>query len=202
MLTAEDRLRVEAAIREAERGTAGEIVLVIARQAASYRSVPLLYALAAALLTPLPLLLWGGLPPVRTFLVQLAAAALALAVASRPALRHRLLPRAVRHARAREAAEREFAARGLAETRGRTGVLVFVALAERHAEVIGDVAIADKIEDAEWRAIVDDLVDGFGRGAPAEGLVLAIGRIGALLARHVPPGTGDTDELPNRVVML
>jgi putative membrane protein len=83
MLTQEDRLRVEAAIREAERGTAGEIVLVIARQAASYRSVPLLYALAAALLTPPPLLLWGGLPPVRLFLVQLAAAALALAAASR-----------------------------------------------------------------------------------------------------------------------
>jgi putative membrane protein len=81
-------------------------------------------------------------------------------------------------------------------------VLVFVALAERHAEVIGDVAIADKIAEEEWRAIVADLVDGFGRGAPADGLVLAIGRIGALLARHVPPGTGDRDELPNRVVML
>lgn len=201
-MTRDDMSRIEAAIREAERGTAGEIVLVLARRAASYRSVPLLYALAAALATPWPLLAWTSLAPTRAAMVQLAVAALVLAVTATPAWRHRLVPHRIRRARAREAAEREFVARGMAETRGRTGVLIYVAEAERHAEVIGDVAIAGKVADSEWREVVDDLVAGFGQGRAADGLVAAIGRVGAILARHVPPGEGDTDELPNRVVQV
>lgn len=201
-MTRDDMSRIEAAIREAERGTAGEIVLVLARRAASYRSVPLLYALVAALATPWPLLAWANLAPARAAMVQLAVAALVLAVTATSAWRHKLVPHRVRRARAREAAEREFVARGMAETRGRTGVLIYVAEAERHAEVIGDVAIAGRVADAEWRAVVDDLVAGFGQGRAADGLVAGIGRVGAILARHVPPGAGDTDELPNRVVQV
>lgn len=201
-MNAGDMSRVEAAIREAERGTAGEIVLVLARRAASYRSVPLLYALVAALATPWPLLIWTHLTPTRAAMVQFAVAALVLAVTATPAWRHRFVPNRVRRARAREAAEREFVARGMAETRGRTGVLIYVAQAERHAEVICDVAITGKVADAEWREVVDDLVAGFREGRGADGLVAAVGRVGAILARHVPPGAGDTDELPNRVVQI
>lgn len=201
-LTHIDIGRIEAAIRDAERGTAGEIVLVLARRAASYRSVPLLYALVAALATPWPLMIWTHLTPTRAAMVQLAVAALVLAVTASPAWRHRLVPHPVRHARAREAAWREFVARGMAQTRGRTGVLIYVAQAERHAEVIGDVAIAGKVTDAEWRDVVEDLVSGLGQGRAADGLVAAIGRVGAILARHVPPGAGDADELPNRVVQI
>ena len=201
-MTPHDTLRIEAAIREAERNTAGEIVVVIARRAASYRSVPLLYGLVAALIAPWPLILWAGLTPWRAALGQVALTALVIALTSLPAWRPHLLPHRVRRARAREAAEREFRARGMAETRGRTGVLLFVSLAERHAEVIGDVAIAGRVDNAEWRAIVDDLVEGFGTGREVDGLVTAVGRAGAVLARHVPPGEGDTDELPNRVALI
>lgn len=202
MLTDADRLRIEAAVREAERGTAGEIVVVVARQASRYRTVPLLAGLVVALASPWLLVLLTGLGPTRIALCQGGASLCALALAAWPPLRLALVPGAVKRARARETAEREFASRGMTETRGRTGVLLFVAEAERHAEVLGDVAIAGLVPDESWRGVIDALTDAFARKAYAEGLEAAIAAIGVILARHAPPGAGDTDELPNRVVLL
>ena len=202
MLSEPERQRIEAAVRRAEAGTAGEIVVVVARQAASYRSVPLLYGLAAALLAPWPLLLGTEMAAGRIFAVQLAVALLAMLATFGADARIALVPPAVRRARAREAAAREFAGRGLADTRGRTGVLLYVAEAERYAEVIGDRAIADRVDAGEWRRVIEGLVEGIGRGSLAAGLEAAVGQIGAILARHVPPGSDPSDELPNRVVLL
>jgi putative membrane protein len=136
----------------------------------------------------------------RLLLVQLVAALVAVLAASPAGIRHRLVPRLIRRRRGREAAQRAFDSLGLARTRGRTGILLYVAQAERHAEVIGDAAIAARVDEAEWRAIIADLVDGVRRDGTAEGLLAAIARIGAVLARHVPAGSENPDELPNRIV--
>lgn len=202
MLTLDERRRVEDAVRLAEAGTAGEIVVVMARQAASYRSVPLAYALAGAALTPPFLVALTQLPTIRIFAAQLLVALVLLVATAPTTLRPRLVPDAVRRMRGREAAAREFERRGMADTRGRTGVLLYVAHAERYAEVVGDVTIAAKVDEAEWRAIVTALVAALDQGRAADGLIAAVGGIGAILARHVPAGSGDQDELPNRVVLI
>lgn len=202
MLSLEERTRVEAAIRDAEQFTAGEIVIVLARQASRYRAMPFLYGLLVALLLPWPLIAWTELAPLRIFTLQLGAALLVLAICSWWPVRFALVPGPLRRAQAREAAQHEFVSRGMAETRGRTGVLLFVAAAERHAEVIGDAAISGQVEDAEWRGIIEDLVAALGRGIAADGLVTAVAAIGLILARTSPRQQGDTDELPNRVVLL
>jgi putative membrane protein len=202
MLSRAERARLAEAIREAESRTAGEIVVVVARAASGYRSIPLVYALIGALLTPWPLIVATPLSASRIFLVQLAVG-LVLAVAlSWPARRLRLVPAFVKRARAREAAAREFVARGLTRTRGRTGVLVYVAEAERYAEVLADTGVADKVEDAIWRETVEDLVCALRAGAAAEGLAAAVARVGAILAEHAPRTADDKDELPNKVVLL
>ncbi len=202
MLSEEERLRVEAAIREAEQRTAGEIVVVVARQASGYRAIPFLYALVAALAAPWPLILWTELGPVRIFSVQLGIAILVLALGAWMPLRLRLVPGPIRRARAREAAQHEWLARGMADTRGRTGVLLFVSAAEHHAEVIGDLAISRRVGEAEWRGIIERLIAEFARNARTQGLVEAVQGIGVLLARHAPVEERDADELPNRVVLL
>lgn len=202
MLSLDDKRRVEAAIREAERGTAGEIVVVVTRQASRYRAVPLLYSLVAALLAPWPLIAWTQLGPTRIGLVQLGVALAVLILPGLPGLRFALVPPGLKRMRAREAAQREFASRGMTDTRGRTGVLLFVAEAEHHAEVIGDVSISGKVPEEAWRGVIEELAGAFKGRAYADGLVAAIGAIGAILARHAPPGAGDVDELPNRVVLL
>lgn len=202
MLSADDRIRVEDAVRTAERDTAGEIVVVLARQASDYRIVPLLYGLLAAVLTPWILIAASRLAPTWIALAELAVTLVVVLALSPPRIRVALAPGAMRRTFAREAAQREFAGRGMADTRGRTGILLYVAEAERHAEVIGDVTIAREVDEAEWRSVIEDLVGGLGGGRPADGLVEAVTRIGAVLARHVPRGAGDVDELPNRIVVL
>lgn len=201
-MTQEEQERVAAAIRDAEDETAGEIVVVVAERASDYRSIPLLWALLAALAVPWPLIAFTALGPSRLFLVQLGVALALSALLALPRRRHVLAPRFIRHARAHEAAMREFARRGIARTRARTGVLIYVALTEHYAAVLADAGIAERVGPEAWSAIVADLTAAIGAGRMAEGLVEAVRRAGAILARHAPPGADDDDELPNRVILL
>lgn len=200
MLSEAERRRVEEAVRSAERNTAGEIVVVMARSAGTYKSVPLVYALLGALVTPWPLLLLTDAPAARIFTAQAAVmlACLALSFLLGPAA----VPHRLKRARARAAAAREFLARGMDDTRGRTGILLYVAGAERYAEVLGDVGISERVAEPEWRGVIETLVAGMAEDRSADALVAAVAAIGAILERHVPPGAIDEDELPNRVVLL
>lgn len=198
----QEREQVVEAVREAEAHTAGEIVVVVARQASAYRSVPLLYALTGALVTPWPLIWITELSATHIYTIQVAAAlALALFFHS-PKRRFAMVPGIVKRGRAREAAAREFVARGLTRTRERTGVLVFVALAEHYAEVIADVGIAGRVDESVWRETVAELVEAIRADRLGEGLAAAVRRIGAILAAHAPPRSDDADELPNKVVVI
>ena len=125
----------------------------------------------------------------------------ALAAAAHPRARLLLVPRSIRRARAHEAASREFTARGLARTRGRTGILIYLAVAEGHAEIVADSGIASRISPAAWSSAIDALLSSLRRGAAADGLVSAVEGIGAVLAQHLPRRAGDIDELPNRVIV-
>ncbi|BCM84254.1 TPM domain-containing protein [Methylobacterium indicum] len=202
ILSEAERARIAAAVAAAERGTAGEIVVMVAARSGAYRSLPPALALAGALIVPWPLIGLTGFSATRIFLVQLAVAlALLLSLAAGPVLSHlpRALPRPLRRARARAAAQHEFRARGLARTRGRTGVLIYVALCERYTDVVTDIGVGTA-PDA-WRPVLADLVAALRRDALADGLVQAVEATGAILAEAAPPRPGDTDELPNRVIV-
>ncbi len=202
MIEAEDRERLVEAIREAEAATAGEIVVVVARQASGYRSVPILWAMLGALASPWPLIWITTLGPSQIFLAQLVVA-LALSVAlSLPKRRYALVPGFMKRARAHEAATREFVGRGLTRTRERTGVLIYVAAAEHYAEIIADTGIADRVDAGVWRETIADLVEAIKAGRAADGLVAAVRRVGAILAEHAPPRSDDLDELSNKVILI
>jgi putative membrane protein len=202
MLTASECERVATAIRDAEANTAGEIVVVIARAAASYRSVPLVYALLGALATPWPVIWLTDLSATRIFLVQAIVALILAIVLSWPDYRLSLVPEFIKRARGREAAAREFRARGLTRTRDHTGVLLYVAVAERYAEVIADTAISQRVDDTVWRETITGVVEAIRQGRAADGLVAAVQRLGAILREHVPSSLHADDELPNRIYLV
>lgn len=202
MLTSDEQEAVAAAIRDAEAGTAGEVVVVLARQASGYHSVPVVWGLLAALLVPWPLIALTELGATRIHLIQLAAAVALVASLAWPGPRLALVPGFVKRQRAREAAQREFVSRGLTRTRGRTGVLIYVAAAEHYAEVVADAGVAERVDPAVWRETITALVEAIRAGAPAAGLVAAVGRVGAVLAAHAPPHADDVDELPNKVFLV
>jgi putative membrane protein len=201
MLTGEQQERVAAAVREAESRTAGEILVVVAARAGTYRSVPLLYALLGSLAVPWPLIWLTELSAARIFTIQLAVALALMLSAAWLERRFTWVPAFIRRARCREAAERAFRTRGTTRTRERTGVLIYVALAEHYAEVIADAGIADRVDEHVWRDAITELVEAIRGGRIADGLVAAVSRVGAVLAEHAPPRPDDTDELPNKVIL-
>ncbi|TXM98560.1 hypothetical protein FV222_14245, partial [Methylobacterium sp. WL103] len=95
-----------------------------------------------------------------------------------------------------------FRARGLGRTRGRTGILLHLSLAEQHAEIVADTGILERVGDARWTTTLADLTAALRAGEAEAGLLRAIERIGAELARHVPAGPDNPDELPNHVIVV
>src|SRR5689334_13467521 len=100
---------------------------------------------------------------------------------------------------ARAAAERAFRKLGVANTRQRNGVLIFVAPSRRKVAVIGDVGIHAKMAPDFWSGVVDRMTADFRRGDRTAGLVAAVELLGNALAAAFPPVAGDVNELSDTV---
>lgn len=201
LLGPEARARVAAAIARAERGTSGEIVVMLSARSGAYRSAAPLAALAAALALAWLLVAVTDWSTARILLTQAGVAAAIMTLGLFERLRLALVPAPMRRSRAREAAQRAFRCQGMTRTRGRTGVLVHVSLAEHHAEIVTDIGILRHMGQEAWQGILSGLLLALARGEAEAGLVAAVERIGALLASEFPAGPADMDELPNRVII-
>lgn len=199
-LTAHDYERIVRAIRDAERQTAGEIVCVLARRSSDYAYVPPLWAAFVALVAPWPMTLFSDLSTREIFTAQIAIFIAAVIVFSWPPLRFLLTPRIVKRTRAHRAAIEQFFSRSIAATKERTGVLIFVSLAERYARIVADDGVAAKIADDEWRVALDLLLANLRQEQIADGFIAAIEHCAQLLARHIPPG--EHDELPDKIYVV
>jgi putative membrane protein len=200
--TKEDHEAISAAIHAAEQRTSGQIVCVLVRSSSEYVHIPLLWASVLALGLPWPLIYFTQWSVQRIFLLQIVLFLViaVLAFLSMP-LRLALVPRPVRRARAHRAALEQFLLRGLARTKNRTGVLIFVSLAERYARIIADEGIARKVRHTEWQAAVDALTTRMRDDQIAAGFIAAIERCGDVLAVHAPPD-GSSNELPDRLYVI
>ena len=199
--TAEDHAAVAAAIAEAEKNTSAQLVCVLAHASSDYAHVPIIWASVLALLTPWPLIEFTQSSVQRIFLVQLVVFIAFALIFSWMPLRLTLVPRAVRRARAHRAALEQFVLRRVAHTKNRSGVLIFVSLAERYARILADEGIAQKVAGSEWQGAIDALVSHMREGRTAAGFIAAIECCGAVLAAHAPPD-GSTNELPDRLYVM
>lgn len=201
-LTREDHDAISAAIRSAEQQTSGQIVCVLAHSASDYAYVPILWASVLALVLPWPLIYFTPWSVQRIYLLQLVLFLVVAVIGlSWTRLRLALVPRAVQRRQAHRAALEQFVVRGIARTKGRTGVLIFVSLAEHYARIIADEGIAHKVHQMEWQAAVDALTAHMRDGRIAAGFVAAVARCGAVLAAHAPPN-GSANELPDRLYVI
>lgn len=198
----EDRERITAAIRAVERRTSGEIVCVLAEQSADAGGLPILIAAVAALALPWLLVAATALP-VTAILAWQVAVFLALAMLlCLPRVRLALIPRAARRAMAFRVAAEQFHTRGISRKPERSGILIFVSLAEHYARIIADDGVAARVPQAHWQGAVDALIAEIRQGRVAEGFLAAIARCGPVLEREFPSDGGGPNELPDRIYFL
>lgn len=190
-------------IRGIEANCNAELVTVITQQSDEYYYIPVLWAALTALLLPgFVSLLDLPLNVGNTYLLQIAVFALFAALLSWPPLKFRVVPKNVQYRRASLHAHELFFIEGLHITENRSGVMIFVSLAERYVEIIADHGIAEKIDQSVWQEIVDDFIADVSRGNTADGYQRAVERCGSLLKEHFPGGSNTANELPDHLIEL
>jgi putative membrane protein len=202
MFSESDEHRIAEAITRAEKATSGEIVAVVAAESSSYLYAPFLWASVVALLVPWPLILWTWWPAAWIYLAQIAAFAIVLAATLPRPIRYWLVPGHIKRARAHRRAMEQFVSQNLHTTAGRTGVLIFISVAERHAEIVADAGIEARVPKGTWQEIVTRLTAAFTDGRHTDGFVAAVEEVGGHLAQHFPPGSCDANELPDHLIVL
>ncbi|MBK8456355.1 MAG: TPM domain-containing protein [Phyllobacteriaceae bacterium] len=208
LMSEADHARVATAVRAAETKTDGEIYCVIARASDSWFAhagfAVSLAAMAAGLVVAFAISLrWGGANVAAFAFAQASACAAIIALLWRfPAMRIAFVPKRTRYRRAHQNALRQFLARNVHRTAARTGVLIFISVAERYAEIIADAGINAKVPQHAWNAIVARLLVAAGEKRYADGFVEAVQSSGALLSAHFPKGASDINELDDHVVEL
>lgn len=100
----------------------------------------------------------------------------------------------------RKRAEKAFRRLGMARTRQRNGVLIYLMPAARRYAVLGDAGIHAAVGQAFWDALGAAMAERFAEGDFTGGLEAGIAEAGRALALHFPAGaTSNPDELPDRV---
>jgi len=199
LLTADEKRRIEQAVAAAERRTAGELVVVVAQSSHDYAvfraglaaSLTVALALEAAHLFDVALWL--------LLLAQLPTGALLYAALGHTAWLRWFVPRAVREEAVLQRALAAFVQGGVAETRDRSGVLVFLSEAEHRAVILADRGIHARVPPDEWQTDIDLLIQAIRKRETAEGLLTVIERIGNLLAERFPARADDANELTDAV---
>ncbi len=227
-LSPSDLTAIEACVREAEARTTGEIYCVVTEESAHYTEVVIAWATVVALLGPALLLLAGVHVTIPDLFSNWSASDVSLAIETAvrralegaivvqgllfvltgtvvaiPAVRRALTPKGLKRLRVQRRAAEQFIAKNLQATRERTGVMIFVSLGERMAELVADEGIAGHVDQHVWDKAMAALTAGLKDGKVEQGFVACIALCGQVLAEKFPAHPGDNpNELPDAVVVL
>lgn len=216
VVTEEDRAAVNAAVSEAEKGTAAEIVAVLASASDAYERAEDLAGLWGALglvaaawwrFQGVREEEWAGHRPVLDLVAVLVlfAAGFILGIAAArlvPGLKRLCAPRRVLAGRVLAAARESFVRFHVHRTKEATGIVIYVSLFERMAAVVADDRALAALEGGAIEEIRDLVLQGVRAGRIAEGFSAGIRRAGEILARRLPIRPGDVNELPNELRIL
>ncbi|MCE5233087.1 MAG: TPM domain-containing protein [Mizugakiibacter sp.] len=103
----------------------------------------------------------------------------------------------------RQRAEQAFAHLRVWDTAQRTGVLLYLLLADHAIEIVADREVARHVPAVAWEAVCAAMRERFAADDWVGGAQAGIAATHDLLAAHLPPrAAGAADELPDRPVVL
>ncbi len=194
------RARLQAAADRVERESSVEVVITVRPASVDLRSIELLGGAACAL----AVLLFTLFAPPTFSLIAIAIATVvafgagAAAMAAAPGLRRNFASQARLRDGVRQAARACFVELGVHGTRDRTGILVYISLAEERVALVADLGVHAAM--AQGLAILAEPIEAVGRtdgfdAAAVEQLAAAIEGLGAGVRHNLRRAEDDLDEL-------
>ncbi len=219
ILSPADNARIAAAVGAAEGRANAEIVTVVTRRSDSYADVALVWSALIAGLALLALTLWSafylalvddalGLWAHRWAPREILELALLIGSVKFAAtwlilqwqrLRLILTPGRVKSARVRARASIAFRLAAQGRTAGATGVVIYLSMAERRAEIVADAAIAAKVAPEVWGDAMHAMLAHFRDDRVADGIVAGVAQVGDILAAHFPRESRSDNDLGNEL---
>ena len=194
---------IESATRAAESRTIGEIAVMVVDASSRYRETEVfggitLGNIIAFLVTVFFFheSIWWYVPLTFVFFFPFW-----LLFRKIPALKIHFAAPARRELAVQGRALRAFYEKGLYRTARSTGVLFFISILERKVWVLADKGIYEKITQARLNDFAKAVSEGIRQGRAADALAAAIREAGELLREHFPIQDGDTNELPDAIMI-
>ena len=188
---------ITGAVREIEKQTDAELVIVIRGRSGHYRHADYL---CGSLLAFVGLLFFLFSPfTIHEWLVTIEVVllfALGAFLCSRWAsLRRLLTSKEFRANAARQGAAAMFYEAGIANTRAENGLLIYVSLLEQHIEIFADRGVLKAMPPLEWNTSIHELKN-LATNCEPDKLIASLKNLGKVLASHMPA----TGENPNELV--
>jgi putative membrane protein len=178
-----DKSRIDAAVAAAEARVPVHIAVSIVPASDRYALYPLAWGAVATLLAgAIMAVAWPRLPLREAFVIEACVFIFFSLLFDWWPLRLMTIPRHVRGRHAQTLAHREFAARILASHERKGGMLFFVSLGERYAEILADRDTHARVGSDTWNRIVADYIASAKRGRIADGIVEAVDASAAAIA--------------------
>jgi putative membrane protein len=192
------KARTAEVVKAIEAGTSAEVVVTVRGASGHYRHADYLVGFLLAMATLIAMLYVEMEFPLEAFPVDVA---LSFGIgtylsASVPFLRRLFVSRRFQHEAVQLAARATYVDLGITQTSQRTGILVFVSLFERRVEILADVGVNIASLNPEWEEARSKLAAAVSTATP-EPFFEALQLLGTSLARVLPRGENDVNELPD-----
>ncbi len=187
---------IERAVGRAERGTAAELIVVVAARSGSYLDVAGAAGAAVSMLVLLVALFAPAVfQPVAVAVEIPLAFGLAAWIAHRtPVLLRAIVPAARMRRQVARAAAEHFLAEAVHGTRGRTGLLVYLSLLEERVALLPDLGLEGRVPKALWSEVRWSTTGDPSRPRTQDDLVRGLEQVGAILQARIPAEGTDVNE--------
>lgn len=206
-LTAAERQHIEARVAEAEKRTAGEIVVMVVPSSYHYPLASMLGSLLTAMIISIAVTFlyeqFIGKESMWFFpaLFSIVFIFVHEVIRRVPLLKRIFVTRSDMREEVEEAAIQTFYYRDLNQTVDHTGILIYISLFEHHVRVIADKGINDRVNKDAWQEIVTTIVGGIHAKTQAAAIATAVDRCADILSTHFPLKAGDRNELSDEVII-
>lgn len=186
-------------VKEIERNTDAELVIVVRARSANYAHADYLFGFSIALIV-LSFLIFSPFSfPEYLVPIDIAVAFVIGSIISwrSNALRRLFSKEKFRKNAVRTAAAAMFYEAGIANTSAEMGVLVYLSLMERRLELIADRGVLKKVPAQDWNREMYELHQ-IGKNPDPKAFLNAIQEFGKVLATHLPATGQNPNELPDK----